>query len=226
MSIHRPHATKTSRTTPAQVMQCLTHTPPLAKVAQELGHTSTCTLHSDACAFCLVETHIRQSLEQAGGLTEPKDIYRNLRSFAPSFHHGRQEDAHELLRVAIEAMHQSCMTLIGRTVDGACAGGSARVRERPCEGGHGERERVSVHPRSTTSTRGGGGDVPACPTNHHPSCSPRFLRPCLLQNQARGERDREIEREESSGGLMRAGCVLVQAPRHWAPRARTRSRPR
>lgn len=74
-----------------------------------------------ACAFCLVEEHIHKSLELTGQLNVPTQIYRQLRSFAKHFHHGRQEDAHELLRVAIEAMHQSCMKLIGRTKDGTCA---------------------------------------------------------------------------------------------------------
>jgi len=63
---------------------------------------------------------MRKSLELTGRLNEPAQIYRQLRSFAKHFHHGRQEDAHELLRVAIEAMHQSCMKLIGRTKDGTC----------------------------------------------------------------------------------------------------------
>jgi hypothetical protein len=125
VSIHRPHATKTSRTTPAQVLQCLTHTPQLANFAQELGHTSTC---SAECMFCLLEKHMRKSLKQ-GGVMSPTDIYAKLPSFAPTLTAWRQEDAQELLTKLLEAMHGSCMLLIGRTRDGACAGGSARVRE-------------------------------------------------------------------------------------------------
>eukprot|EP00242_Pyramimonas_sp_CCMP2087_P018002 CAMPEP_0198226400 /NCGR_PEP_ID=MMETSP1445-20131203/105160_1 /TAXON_ID=36898 /ORGANISM="Pyramimonas sp., Strain CCMP2087" /LENGTH=347 /DNA_ID=CAMNT_0043906201 /DNA_START=194 /DNA_END=1234 /DNA_ORIENTATION=+ len=104
------------------VLQCITHTPPLANLVLQRHHTSNCPLNpKPGCAFCLLENHILRCLNLPNGQAAPTEIYAQLKSFAKDFTHGRQEDAHELLRYAIEALHQSCLKQAGRKEDGPAA---------------------------------------------------------------------------------------------------------
>jgi hypothetical protein len=52
----------------------------------------------------------------------PNEVFRNLHLLARHFVRGRQEDAHELLRLSLEAMDKSCLRNCGRPLVGGGAG--------------------------------------------------------------------------------------------------------
>ena len=98
----------------------------------------------EPCAFCIIERHVCAALAPrpergrfGGGsrLTHggghgaygggawysshdeaiaPEEVFGNLRLLARHFVRGRQEDAHELLRLSLEAMDDSCLANCGR----------------------------------------------------------------------------------------------------------------
>ncbi|ACO65895.1 predicted protein, partial [Micromonas commoda] len=88
------------------ILQALTHTAPLAKLCLARRHTANCALTNarEPCAFCIIERHA----------IAPEEVFGNLRLLARHFVRGRQEDAHELLRLSLEAMDDSCLANCGR----------------------------------------------------------------------------------------------------------------
>jgi hypothetical protein len=119
------------------LLQCLTHTPPLANYAQNRSHSKSCQIKNTFCLFCLLETHIVRALSSSGSFS-PKNIVANLKSkkkkgrkkaqknsptFSPppffgfnnasdiskNFRFGRQEDSHEFLRYVIEGLQNSSL---------------------------------------------------------------------------------------------------------------------
>ncbi len=63
------------------------------------------------CPFCYLEKRIQQSLTTELDVDAPVRIHNRLQYFAKHFRNGRQEDAHELLRYAIEACNSVCVQL-------------------------------------------------------------------------------------------------------------------
>lgn len=63
------------------------------------------------CPFCFLEKRIQRSLTSEGAIDAPVKIHNRLQHFAKHFRNGRQEDAHELLRYAIEACNHVCVQL-------------------------------------------------------------------------------------------------------------------
>ncbi|KLO19937.1 cysteine proteinase [Schizopora paradoxa] len=96
-------------------LQCLLHTPPLLHVL--IDHLrGTCQLRSRQ-AFCMI-----CSLGQVATETyknprafSPYHITKNLHQFAKHLRKGRQEDSHEFLRYAIDALQKSALTMAGHT---------------------------------------------------------------------------------------------------------------
>ena len=98
----------------------------------------------EPCAFCIIERHVCAALAprpergrfgggsrfaHGGGhgaygggawysshdeAIAPEEVFGNLRLLARHFVRGRQEDAHELLRLSLEAMDDSCLANCGR----------------------------------------------------------------------------------------------------------------
>mmetsp|Transcript_6830 Transcript_6830/g.26645 ORF Transcript_6830/g.26645 Transcript_6830/m.26645 type:complete len:577 (+) Transcript_6830:212-1942(+) len=98
----------------------------------------------EPCAFCIIERHVCAALaprpergrfgggsrlNHGGGhgaygggawysshdeAIAPEEVFGNLRLLARHFVRGRQEDAHELLRLSLEAMDDSCLANCGR----------------------------------------------------------------------------------------------------------------
>eukprot|EP00241_Pyramimonas_parkeae_P017198 CAMPEP_0114284592 /NCGR_PEP_ID=MMETSP0059-20121206/4731_1 /TAXON_ID=36894 /ORGANISM="Pyramimonas parkeae, Strain CCMP726" /LENGTH=664 /DNA_ID=CAMNT_0001405425 /DNA_START=649 /DNA_END=2643 /DNA_ORIENTATION=- len=99
------------------VLQCLTHTPPLANLMRLKAHISQC-VERGACAWCQLEGHVSKCLIRSDEVESPAGILRGLQALGSHFQPGRQEDAHELLRVAVEALHQTCIKSSGRSLDG------------------------------------------------------------------------------------------------------------
>lgn len=63
------------------------------------------------CPFCFLEKRIQRSLTTECAIDAPVKIHNRLQHFAKHFRNGRQEDAHELLRYAIEACNHVCVQL-------------------------------------------------------------------------------------------------------------------
>ncbi|CAM6058590.1 unnamed protein product [Sphagnum tenellum] len=97
------------------VLQCLTYTPPLANYCVLNLHSSLCNVlnekNNSNCPFCYLEKRIQQSLTTELDVDAPVRIHNRLQYFAKHFRNGRQEDAHELLRYAIEACNSVCVQL-------------------------------------------------------------------------------------------------------------------
>lgn len=63
------------------------------------------------CPFCILEKRIVRSLSIEAALDTPLKINSCLRIFAEHFRVGKQEDAHEFLRYALDACHSTCLRL-------------------------------------------------------------------------------------------------------------------
>uniref|UniRef100_A0A6I8RG18 USP domain-containing protein n=1 Tax=Xenopus tropicalis TaxID=8364 RepID=A0A6I8RG18_XENTR len=74
------------------VLQCLTYTAPLANYFLTCEHSKRC-VKKGFCMMCLMQKHIAQ-----------------VKRIAGHFKQGRQEDAHEFLRYAVDALQQACLT--------------------------------------------------------------------------------------------------------------------
>ncbi|KAJ3526832.1 hypothetical protein NM688_g8210 [Phlebia brevispora] len=98
-------------------LQCLLHTPPLLRVLLEHTQSDPCLVPKSA--FCMA-CSMRQLMI---------DCYRNNRSLNPyviatklphiakQMRRGRQEDSHEFLRYAIDALQKSCLAGHSQKID-------------------------------------------------------------------------------------------------------------
>jgi len=94
------------------VMQCLTHTPPLAQYCLTQRHSKQCGMRG-FCAFCSLEKHIAKSFSSAHSII-PRDFTSNLKSFGKELRFGRQEDSHEFMKGLTEALQKSCLAGVDR----------------------------------------------------------------------------------------------------------------
>ncbi|XP_045677218.1 LOW QUALITY PROTEIN: ubiquitin carboxyl-terminal hydrolase 17-like protein 6 [Phyllostomus hastatus] len=82
-------------------LQCLTHTPPLARYLWSGRHSETCPKRRP-CVLCAMQAHVTRALLHPGDVIEPpKELFGG-------FHRQQQEDAHEYLMVTMDAMQQAC----------------------------------------------------------------------------------------------------------------------
>ncbi|EEH54020.1 uncharacterized protein MICPUCDRAFT_20295, partial [Micromonas pusilla CCMP1545] len=84
------------------VMQCLTHTPPLAQFCLAGEHRN---------ALYEMGEHVSRALGREGRrhTIAPATFVKNLRALSKTFRKGRQEDAHEFARCLLDAMHKRCV---------------------------------------------------------------------------------------------------------------------
>ncbi|KAM5312329.1 ubiquitin carboxyl-terminal hydrolase 17-like protein 6 [Glossophaga mutica] len=83
-------------------LQCLTHTPPLAGYLLSRRHSETC-LKPTSCVLCAMQAHLTEALLHPGDTIKPR------KELFAGFHRHRQEDAHEYLLFAMDAMQQACL---------------------------------------------------------------------------------------------------------------------
>ncbi|XP_045213068.2 ubiquitin carboxyl-terminal hydrolase 42-like isoform X2 [Mercenaria mercenaria] len=137
-------------------LQILIHTPPLTNYMTSGHHTSICRLSHEKCILCNLQRLTRLSLN-AGESLSPKWFTNNLQwimkdspmhayltDIGRHFRSGRQEDAHEFLRLSLEKM-QKC-ALVGcnnldkyskeTTVINQIFGGYLRSQVLCCRCGH------------------------------------------------------------------------------------------
>ncbi|KAL2653760.1 hypothetical protein R1flu_021888 [Riccia fluitans] len=113
------------------VLQCLTYTPPLANLCLDGEHTSTCGARNSNCAFCFLERRIRSSLTTDVAVDSPTKIFDCLQRSTKLFRVGRQEDAHELLRFAIEACNNACIQKPISVINRQTKNGDRKLKGEP-----------------------------------------------------------------------------------------------
>ncbi|XP_062101166.1 ubiquitin carboxyl-terminal hydrolase 18 [Humulus lupulus] len=93
------------------VLQCLASTRPLVAYLLEKGHRTEC-IRSDWCFLCEFQTHIER-VSQSTQPFSPTNIISRLPNIGGNLGYGRQEDAHEFMRFAIDTMQSVCLDEFG-----------------------------------------------------------------------------------------------------------------
>ncbi|GAA6020095.1 hypothetical protein JCM10207_006253, partial [Rhodosporidiobolus poonsookiae] len=98
-------------------LQCLLHTPPLVRYLESGAHTrgDNCDVarKKGFCMTCAMRTCVAQSFHAKKRSYAPTMVTKHLKQIAKHFRFGRQEDSHEFLRFAVDAMQASA--LFGKT---------------------------------------------------------------------------------------------------------------
>ncbi|KAK4788441.1 hypothetical protein SAY86_019760 [Trapa natans] len=133
------------------VLQCLAFTPPLTAYFLQGLHSKTCT-KKDWCFMCEFESFILKTKE-GGSPVSPFRIVSRVENIGSQLSNGREEDAHEFLRYAIDAMGSVCLmesrltsgsseedtSLIGLTFGGYL---QSKIRCTKCQGKSEQQERM------------------------------------------------------------------------------------
>ncbi|KAJ1944355.1 hypothetical protein FBU59_002621, partial [Linderina macrospora] len=99
------------------VLQCLTYTPPLAEYLLAREHSGSCRV-GDSCMLCRFEAQVAHALaKRSGSAISPKPIVGRLKLVAKHMRIGRQEDAHEFLRLLVESFQRSLLNGIDPKID-------------------------------------------------------------------------------------------------------------
>ncbi|KAL2498906.1 ubiquitin carboxyl-terminal hydrolase 19 [Abeliophyllum distichum] len=89
------------------VLQCLAFTRPISSYLLEGLHSKTCCKR-DWCFMCEFENLILKGQELRSPLS-PIRILSQIQKIGSHLSHGREEDAHEFLRYAVDAMQSICL---------------------------------------------------------------------------------------------------------------------
>ncbi|KAF8023335.1 hypothetical protein BT93_F0747 [Corymbia citriodora subsp. variegata] len=89
------------------VLQCLVFTPPLTAYFLQGLHSKLCP-KKEWCFMCEFESLIQKAKEGTSPIS-PIRIVSQLQKIGSQLHNGREEDAHEFLRCAIDAMQSICL---------------------------------------------------------------------------------------------------------------------
>ncbi|KAL9226776.1 hypothetical protein vseg_002547 [Gypsophila vaccaria] len=89
------------------VLQCLAHTRPLVAYLLEKGHRRDCR-KNEWCFLCELEALMDRARKSQQPFS-PINILSRLPSMGGNMGHGRQEDAHEFMRFAIDMMQSVCL---------------------------------------------------------------------------------------------------------------------
>ncbi|XWS25369.1 hypothetical protein CRYUN_Cryun27aG0062900 [Craigia yunnanensis] len=98
------------------VLQCLTFTPPLAAYFLQGLHSKECAKKA-WCFTCEFENLILKAKDGKSPLS-PIGILSQLQNIGSQLANGKEEDAHEFLRYAIDAMQSVCLTEAGVVTSG------------------------------------------------------------------------------------------------------------
>ncbi|XP_068652589.1 ubiquitin carboxyl-terminal hydrolase 18-like [Aristolochia californica] len=93
------------------VLQCLACTKPLVAYLLEKGHSRECC-RNDWCFFCELQQHIQRASQSLHPFS-PLNILSRLPSIGGNLGCGKQEDAHEFMRFAIDTMQSICLEEFG-----------------------------------------------------------------------------------------------------------------
>ncbi|KAG8381969.1 hypothetical protein BUALT_Bualt05G0027800 [Buddleja alternifolia] len=93
------------------VLQCLAYTRPLAAYLLEKGHKIECQM-DDWCFLCEFQTHVERTSRSRTPFS-PINILSRLPNIGGNLGYGKQEDAHEFMRFAIDMMQSVCLDEFG-----------------------------------------------------------------------------------------------------------------
>ncbi|XP_059658289.1 ubiquitin carboxyl-terminal hydrolase 18 [Cornus florida] len=93
------------------VLQCLAYTRPLVAYLLGKGHRRECR-RNDWCFLCELQTHIERASESRHPFS-PINILSRLPNIGGNLGYGKQEDAHEFMRFAIDTMQLVCLDEFG-----------------------------------------------------------------------------------------------------------------
>ncbi|KAI3784183.1 hypothetical protein L1987_43277 [Smallanthus sonchifolius] len=93
------------------VLQCLTHTPSLNAYLLQGLHSKACDKR-DWCFTCEFEGLVLKAKNGSSSLS-PIRIFSQIENIGSSLNHGREEDAHEFLRYAIDTLQSVCLKEAG-----------------------------------------------------------------------------------------------------------------
>ncbi|MCO5550584.1 hypothetical protein L7F22_004072 [Adiantum nelumboides] len=93
------------------VLQCLTFTQPLAAYLLKGCHKEECR-RKDWCFMCELQDLLYR-IRKSQGPFSPLCIVSKIRNIGNQMDYGRQEDAHEFMRVAIDSMQSICLDNMG-----------------------------------------------------------------------------------------------------------------
>ncbi|XP_062229439.1 ubiquitin carboxyl-terminal hydrolase 19-like [Phragmites australis] len=95
------------------VLQCLSCTRPLVAYLLGKDHSRECSMrHEDWCFLCELQCHIQRASESLHPFA-PMNILSHLPNIGGNLGFGRQEDAHEFMRFAIDKMQSACLDEYG-----------------------------------------------------------------------------------------------------------------
>ncbi|XP_064972265.1 uncharacterized protein LOC135616707 isoform X2 [Musa acuminata AAA Group] len=102
------------------VLQCLTSTRPLMAYLLKRTHSRECNVskRDGWCFLCELQFHVQRARESMHPFS-PINILSGLHNIGGNLDYGRQEDAHEFMRFAIDRMQSVCLDEFGgeKTVD-------------------------------------------------------------------------------------------------------------
>ncbi|KAK9069517.1 hypothetical protein SSX86_011421 [Deinandra increscens subsp. villosa] len=93
------------------VLQCLTHTPPLNAYLLQGLHSKACDKR-DWCFTCEFEGLVLKA-KNGNSSISPIRILSQIENIGSSLNHGREEDAHEFLRYAVDTLQSVCLKEAG-----------------------------------------------------------------------------------------------------------------
>ncbi|KAK9162851.1 hypothetical protein Syun_003753 [Stephania yunnanensis] len=103
------------------VLQCLAFTRPLTSYLLQRLHSKTCKcLKKEWCFTCEFESLVLKAKEEKSPIS-PAGILSHLETIGSHLGHGREEDAHEFLRYAIDTLQSVCLKEAGETAVGSLA---------------------------------------------------------------------------------------------------------
>ncbi|KAG0709877.1 cysteine proteinase [Suillus ampliporus] len=97
-------------------LQCLLHTPPLLNVLTAHSKSDPCRVKGGFCMSCCLR-HVMFDSHQKKHSSTPFVIVSKLHVIAKHMRKGRQEDSHEFLRYAIDALQKSCLAGYPQKID-------------------------------------------------------------------------------------------------------------
>lgn len=93
------------------VLQCLAYTRPLVAYLLERGHRKECR-RNDWCFLCEFQMHMERASKSMQPFS-PINILSRLTNIGGNLGYGKQEDAHEFMRFAIDTMQSVCLDEFG-----------------------------------------------------------------------------------------------------------------
>jgi len=90
-------------------LQVLGYTTPFFNLCSKKEHSRNCSNRKHFCSFCALEKLINNELFSDRRCAYPREIFKRLNDISRTLRSGRQEDAHEFIRVLLDSMHDACL---------------------------------------------------------------------------------------------------------------------